>query len=39
VPEPDEIPGYAKYLTDLVNDLGTVMLVRSAQTEDVLETG
>jgi len=39
VPELDEIPGYAKYLTELVNDLGTVMLIRSAQTEDVLETG
>ena len=36
VPEVEEIPQYTEYLNALVNSIGTVLLVRSAQEADVL---
>ncbi len=38
VPEEEEIPEYAGYLNDLMDTIGTVLLIRSAQKEDVLGT-
>lgn len=38
VPREEEIQGYSEYLNELVEAIGTVLLVRSAQEEDVLGT-
>jgi len=39
VPEEEEIADYGEYLNNLVESIGTVLLVRSSQREGVLDTG
>jgi hypothetical protein len=38
VPDLDTLEAYRQYLDDLMHRMGSVLLVRSAQTEDLLET-